>query len=166
VPGPGVPSPGVPSPGPTAPTAEQVWRNGLPASRQRRPQPLRRRAGTALSVILLVASVVVIYLRLHHAPLGVTAVAITKASNGCTVDVTGRISTTGGAGVVSYEWTFQPQLIAPRPLSQTVAAGQSAVSVTATIDGQAHGRLAQTVTLRVLGPGAGRTAAAHVIISC
>ena len=108
----------------------------------------------------------VIYLRLHHPPLGVTGVAITQVTNGCTVDVTGRISTTGGAGIVSYEWTFQPQLIAPQPMSQTVAAGQSAVYVTATIEGQQHGSLAQTVTLRVLGPGQGRDASARVVISC
>jgi hypothetical protein len=109
---------------------------------------------------------VVIYLRLHHPPLGVTGVAITQVTNGCTVDVTGRISTTGGAGIVSYEWMFQPQLIAPRPMSQTVTAGQSAVYVTAAIEGQEHGSLPQTVTLRVLGPGQSRDASARVVISC
>ena len=95
-----------------------------------------------------------------------TGVAITGVTSGCTVDVTGRISTTGGAGVISYEWTFQPQLIAPQPMSQSVAAGQTAVYVTAAIDGQQHGSLAQTVTLRVLGPGSGSQASAHAVISC
>lgn len=150
----------------TGPTAEEVWRHGLPGTRQRRPRPLRRWAGQGLTVILLIASAVVIYLRLHHPPLGVTGVAITQVSNGCTVDVTGQISTTGGAGIISYEWTFQPQLIAPQPMSQTVTAGQSAVYVTAAIEGQEHGSLRQTVTLRVLGPGLGRDASARVLISC
>jgi hypothetical protein len=161
----GPPSPTGPT-GPAGPTAEEVWRHGLPGNGQRRPQPLRRWGGTGLTVILLIASAVVIYLRLHHPPLGVTGVAITQATNGCTVDVTGRISTTGGAGIVSYEWTFQPQLIAPQPMSQTVAGGQSAVYVTAAIEGQQHGSLPQTVTLHVLGPGQGRDASARVVISC
>jgi len=173
--GPGVPGP---APGaapvlsaalpaaPAAPTAEEVWRHGLNGSRQRRPRPLLRWLSPALSVILLIASAVVIYLRLHYPPLGVNEVAITGVTSGCTVDVTGRISTNGGSGVISYEWTFQPQLIAPQPMSQSVAAGQSAVYVTAAIDGQQHGSLAQTVTLRVLGPGAGRAASARAVISC
>lgn len=172
--GPGVPA--VPAGGqaagqaagqaPTAQTAEQVWRTGLPATAPRRSRPLRRLAGPALSVILLIASAVVIYLRLHHAPFGVTGVAITQqVKNGCAQDVTGRISTTGGAGIVSYQWVFQPQLAAPQPLSQTVAAGQSAVYVTAAVQGQGHGTLAQTVTLQILGPGHG-SASAHVVVSC
>ena len=52
----------------------------------------------ALTVVLLVASAVVIFLRLHHPAFGVTGAAITQVTGGCTVDVTGRISTTGGAG--------------------------------------------------------------------
>jgi hypothetical protein len=170
--GPGVPGPSPgPTPGgapavPTGPTVEEVWREGLPAAGQRRPQLLRRRAGTALSVILLIVSGVVIYLRLHQAPLGVTGAAITQVSNGCTVHVTGRINTTGGAGTVSYEWTFQPQLTAPLPLRQTVAAGQSDVYVSAAIEAHGKGSIAETATLRVLGPGPGRDAIAHVVISC
>jgi hypothetical protein len=176
--GPGVPGPArgstpVPSAAvpaapaaPAAPTAEEIWRHGLSGDGQRRPQPLRRRLSPALTVILLIASVVVIYLRLHHSPLGVNGVSITGVTSGCAVDVTGRISTTGGPGVISYEWTFQPQLIAPQPMSQSVAAGQTAVYVTAAIDGQQHGSLAQTVTLRVLGPGSGSQASARAVISC
>jgi hypothetical protein len=151
---------------PTGPTAEEVWRHGLPGNGQRRPHPLRRWAGTGLTVILLLASAVVIYLRLHHPPFGVTGVAITQVTSGCTVDVTGRIGTTGGTGIVSYEWTFQPQLTAPQPMSQTVNAGQSAVVVTAAIEGSGHGSVAQTVTLRVLGPGQARDASARVVIGC
>jgi hypothetical protein len=166
--GPGVPGPTqrVAPAGPTWPTAEEVWRHGLPGNGQRRPRPLRRWAGTGLTVILLIASAVVIYLRLHHPPLGVTGVAITQVTNGCTVDVTGQIGTTGGAGIISYEWTFQPQLITPQPMSQTVVGGQSAVYVTAAIEGQEHGSLPQTVTLHVLGPGPRRAASARVVINC
>ena len=166
--GPSATAPAVPATPavPAAPTAEEVWRHGLPGSGQRRPGPLRRLAGTGLTAVLLVASAVVIFLRLHHPAFGVNGVAITQVTDGCTVHVTGRISTTGGAGVVSYEWTFQPQLIAPQPMNQTVAAGQTAVYVSATIDGQEHGRLAQTVALRVLGPGQARAATANAVISC
>jgi hypothetical protein len=147
-------------------TAEEVWRTGqLPA----RPGPGRRwrqRAGTALTVVLLIASGVVIYLRLHHVPLRVTGVAITaQTRSGCALDITGRISTTGGAGTVSYQWVFTPQQTAPRPVSQSVIAGQSAVYVTATIAGHGHGRLAQQVSLQILGPGQG-SASSHVVISC
>jgi len=158
--GPGVPVT-VPG-GPGEPTAEEVWRSGAP----RRKRRLRRRVGPALTVVLFIASVAVIYLRLHHPAFGVTGAAITKqVRSGCTVDVTGRIGTTGGSGTVSYEWTFQPQAGAPRPLRQSVAAGQTAVYVTAEVEGQGSGRLTQTATLRTLGPGHA-SASAPVVISC
>jgi hypothetical protein len=135
------------------------------------PAPARRRTlwrwlSPALTVVLLIASAVVIFLRLHHPPFGVNGVAITQVTSGCTVDVTGRISTSGGAGTVSYEWMFAPQLIAPQPKSQSVGAGQTAVYVSATIAGEQHGRLAQTVTLRVLGPGPARDAVANAVVNC
>jgi hypothetical protein len=161
--GPGVPAPGHPAQ--AAPTAEQVWNTGLPSA-SRRARPLRRLAGTALSVALLAASGAVIYLRVHHGPFGVTGVAITaQVRHGCTEDVTGRVGTTGAAGTVSYQWVFAPGLAAPRPLSESVASGQSAMYATAAVEGQGHGRLAQTVTLQVLGPGRG-SASAHVVLSC
>jgi hypothetical protein len=149
-----------------APTAEQVWRDGLPPG-----SPPRRRArqivSLGISVALLAASGVVIFLRLYHGSFGVTGVAITQQTKvGCTVDVTGRIDTTGAAGTVSYQWVFQPQFAAPQPLSQSVAAGQSAVYVTAAVEGHGHGTLAQTAALQVLGPGPGRAAQARVVISC
>ena len=108
----------------------------------------------------------VIYLRLHHGPFGVTGVTITEqVKKGCTENVTGRVGTTGAAGTVSYQWVFVPQLTAPRPLSQSVATGQTALYVTAAVEGQGHGSLTQTVTLQVLGPGHG-SASAHVVLSC
>jgi hypothetical protein len=162
--GPGVPVT-VPG-GPGEPTAEEVWRSGLPGGVPRRKRPLRRRFGPALTVVLFIAAIVVIYLRLHHAAFGVTGVAITKqVHNGCTTTLTGRISTTGGAGTVSYEWTFEPKLDASQPLSQSVAAGQSAVYVTAALAGQGHGSLTQTATLRTLGSRQA-SASAPVVISC
>jgi len=162
--GPGVPATG--PGGPAGPTAEEVWSSGLPGGGPRRKRPLRRLAGPALTIILFIASIGVIYVRLHHPAFGVTGVAITKqARSGCTVDVTGRISTTGGAGTVSYEWTFQPRAGAPQPLSQSVAAGQTAVYVTAAVEGQGHGNLTQTATLRTLGAGSA-SASARVVISC
>jgi hypothetical protein len=119
-----------------------------------------------LTVAAFIASVVVIYVRVHHPPFGVTGVAITsQVHRGCTADVTGRISTTGGAGTVSYEWTFKPQAEAPQPLSQSVGAGQTAVYVTAAVEGQGHGSVTQTATLRTLGHGQA-SASARVVISC
>jgi hypothetical protein len=117
-------------------------------------------------VILIAAAGVVLYLRLHHGPLQVTGVAITgQVTRGCAVDVTGRITTNGSAGTVSYQWLFQPQSQAPQPLSQSVTAGQAAVYVTVAVEGQGHGSAAQDVTLQVLGPGTG-TASVHVVVSC
>jgi hypothetical protein len=108
----------------------------------------------------------VAFLRLHHAPLTVTGVAITpRALSGCSVDITGKIGTSGGAGTVSYQWMFMPQATAPHPLSQSVAAGQTAVYVTVSDQGPVHGHLVQQVTLQVLSPGQGR-ASTHVDISC
>jgi hypothetical protein len=168
--GPGIPAAALVSqagPAQAVPTAEQVWRAGLPGGGPRRQESLFLRvAGAALTAILLIASVVVIYLRLHHAPFAVTGVAITQqVKTGCTVDVTGRLGTTGGAGTVSYEWTFQPQVETPQVLSQSVAAGQTSVYVAAAVEGQGHGTITQTATLRVLGPGQG-SASAHIVISC
>jgi hypothetical protein len=162
--GPGVP--GAAPSGQPAVSAEEVWRTGqLPGPPPRRGR-WRRQAGTALTVALLIACGVVIYLRLHHAPFAVTGVAITaQVKNGCAVDVTGRIGTSGGAGSVSYQWVLTPQAAAPRPLSQSVTAGQSAVYVTISDQGSGQGRQAQQITLEVLGPGQGR-ASTHVVISC
>ncbi len=161
--GPGVPA--GPAAVQVAPTAEQVWQAGPSAA-----APRWRRAwlvaSSALSIALLVASAVVIFLRLHHGPFGVTGVGITgQVRNGCTVDVTGRISTTGAAGTVSYQWVFSSQQAAAQPASQSAAAGQSAVYVTAAIQGRGHGRVTQQVTLQVLGPGHG-TASIPVTVSC
>jgi hypothetical protein len=151
--------------GQATPTAEQVWQAGPPGAR-----PRWRRAwlvaSTTLSIALLAASGVVIFLRLHHGPFGVTGVIITgQVRNGCTVDVTGRISTTGAAGTVSYQWIFSAQQAAPQPASQSAAAGQSAVYVTAAIQGRGHGSTTQQVTLQVLGPGHG-SASVPVTVSC
>ncbi len=147
-------------------SAGEVWRTGRLSGAPPRRGRWRRRAGAALTAALLAACGVVIYLRLHHVPLAVTGVAITsQVKNGCAVNVTGRISTTGGAGTVSYQWVFTPQVSPPQPLSQPVSAGQSAVYVTVSDQGTGHGQLAQQVTLQVLGPGQG-SASTHVVFSC
>ena len=115
-------------------------------------------------MILLVASGLLLYLRFHHAPFHVTGVVISqRTQNGCGVDVTGRISTDGSAGTVSYQWLFRSDL--PQPLSQSVVAGQKAVYVTVAVDGTGHGSASQTVTLQVLGPDP-RTTSASVLVSC
>jgi len=164
--GPGVPE-SVPG-GQGVLTAEEVWRTGLPSGQQSRHGRgrWRRRAGSALTVALLIAVGVVVYLRLHHPPLKVTGVAITsQLKDGCTVDVTGRISTTGGAGTVSYEWVLTPPSgqAAPNPQNQSLTAGQSTLYVNVAIQGV--GQLSRQVTLQVLGPGQGK-ATANVVSDC
>ncbi len=147
-------------------TAEQVWRTGRLPEPSRRPARLRRLAGAALTVILLAAAGVVLFLRFHHAPFQVTGVAITRQTKtACGVDLTGRISTNGSAGTVSYQWVFRPQVQAPQPLSQSVTAGQHAAYVTVAVEGEGHGSASQTVTLQVLGPGTG-AATKRVSVSC
>jgi hypothetical protein len=147
-------------------TAEQVWRTGRLPEPARRPARLRRLAGAALTVILLAAAGVVLFLRFHHAPFRVTGVAITQQTKtACGVDLTGRINTNGSAGTVSYQWVFRPQLQAPQPLNQSVTAGQHAAYVTVAVEGEGHGSASQTVTLQVLGPDTG-TATIHVSVSC
>jgi hypothetical protein len=162
--------PGVPAAAAVAAIgAESVWRTGRHAearSGRRRLRRMRRMLGSALTVILLAAAGVVLWLRFHHAPFHVTGVSITQQTQTtCGVDVTGRIATNGSAGTVSYQWVFRPQTQTPRPLSQSVVAGQHAVYVTVAVEGQGHGRATQEVTLDVLGPGAG-TAAQQVSVNC
>ncbi len=147
-------------------TAERIWRTGGPPEPLRRPPRLRRWFGTALTVILLAASGVVLYLRFHHAPFHVTGVVISQQTRtGCGVDVTGRITTNGSAGTISYQWLFRSDRQAPQPLSQSVVAGQQAVYVTVAVEGEGHGSASQRVTLQVLGPDQG-TASASVVVSC
>jgi hypothetical protein len=122
--------------------------------------------GTALTVVLLAASGVVLYLRFYHPPFRVTGVAISQqAKTACGVDVTGRITTDGSAGTVSYQWAFRGDRQAPQPLSQSVIAGQHDVYVTVAVEGSGHGSASQTVTLQVLGPDPG-AASAPVVVSC
>jgi hypothetical protein len=162
--GPGVPA--TPPAGQAELTAERAWLGSGPAGPSRRLARLRRLSGAALTVILLAASGVLLYLRFHHAPFRVTGVAITQQThNGCGIDVTGRITTDGSAGTVSYQWVFQPEQQPPRPLSQSVVAGQHAVYVTVALEGQGHGTASGAVTLQVLGPEA-KAVSERVGVSC
>jgi hypothetical protein len=150
--------------------AESVWRTGQrpgPPARQVRLRRVRRVAGLVLTVVLLIAAGVVVWLRFFdHPPLHVTGVGIAgEVRTGCGVDVTGRVDTNGAAGTVSYQWVFQPQTQAPQPVNQSVVSGQHEVYVTVAVEGQGHGSATQTVTLDVLGPGTG-TASTRVTISC
>ena len=169
--GPGVPASQAGFPASQAGVAaESVWRTGRrsePPSRRPGLRRLRRLLGLALTVILLVAAAVVLYLRFFdHPSFHVTGVgSLQQTRTGCTVDVTGRIDTNGAAGTVSYQWVFQPQTRAPQPLNQSVVAGQHGVFVTVAVEGQGHGIASQLVTLDVLGPGTG-TASTKVTISC
>jgi hypothetical protein len=161
--------PGVPAtpPGSSAgQTAERIWRTGTLPEPPRRRVRLRRMLGTALTVILLAASGVVLYLRFYHPPFHVTAAVISQQTKtGCGVNVTGRITTNGSAGTVSYQWLFRGDRQAPQPLSQSVVAGQHAVYVTVAVEGSGHGSASQTVTLQVLGPDP-EAASASVVVSC
>jgi hypothetical protein len=163
--GPGVPM--APEAGRAGLTAEDIWRTGLvggPAPR-RRPR-LRRALGSALTVLLLAVAAVILFLRFHHAPFAVTSAVITQQTrSGCSVDVTGEIATSGGAGTVSYQWVFKPDTRPPTPLTQTVIAGQKAVFVTVAVEGSGQGSATQSVTLQVLGPDK-KSAATSVVVRC
>jgi hypothetical protein len=162
--GPGVPM----TPEPRAGlTAEDIWRTGLVAGAGGRRKPRWRRAlGPAVTVLLLAVAAVILFLRFHHAPFAVTSAAITQQSrNGCSVDVTGKIVTSGGAGTVSYQWVFRPDSRPPQPLTQSVIAGQKAVFVTVAVEGSGQGSAAQSVTLQVLGPDK-KSAATSVVVKC
>jgi len=147
-------------------TAERVWRTGHPPTPPRRPHRLRWLFSPAVTVILLAASGVVLYGRLHHAPFQVIGVVIAQQTRtSCGVDVTGRITTNGSAGIVSYQWLFRPGREPAQPLSQSVTAGQRAVYVTVAVEGSGHGSASQTVTLQVLGADPGN-ASARVALRC
>jgi len=158
--------PGVPAAAQARQVAESAWRTGATAPPARRPRRLRWLLGSALTVILLAASGVLLYLRFHHAPFHVTGVAITQQTRTtCGVDVTGRISTNGAAGTVSYQWVITPGRQPPQPQNWSVIAGQHAAYVTAALGGSGGGTVSETVTLQVLGPDL-RTASTTVVIRC
>ncbi len=163
--GPGVPAAAAPSQ--AGVTAEQVWRTGRLPEAPRRKGRMRRTLGSALTVVLLIAAGVVLYLRFHHAAFSVSGARITSVAKtgGCGVDVTGRIDTNGSAGTVSYEWAFQPQVQAPQPLSESVVSGQHSIYVTVAVQGTGHGSTSQKVTLEVLGPDTA-SATRTVAFSC
>jgi hypothetical protein len=170
--GPGVPvatppgTPVVPPAGQAGWTAGQLSRTGRPPAALPRARRWRRRSSTAVTIVLLAASGVLLFLRLHHAPLHVTGVELSqRAGSGCQVEVSGRIATNGSAGTVSYQWTFQPGQQISQPLQQSVTAGQHAVLVTVAVEGSGHGSASQQVTLKVLSPDQ-LSAAAPVTISC
>jgi len=144
--------PGVP-PSQAGISAEQVWRTGQMPDPPKRPVRYRRMASLALTVILLAAAGVLLFLRFHHSPFKVTgAPTLSTAQNGCTVNVTGHIPTNGSSGTISYQWVFTPQSGAPQPLSQSVVSGQHDVFVTVAVQGQGHGTASEQVTLQILGP--------------
>jgi hypothetical protein len=162
--GPGVPAPEA---GDKASLkAEQIWRGGLPPGQARRPK-LRRLLGPALTVVLLAASGVVLYLRFHHTPpVQVTSVTIAQRTRiACGVDVTGRITTNGAAGTVSYQWLVQPGRRQPRPKTVSIISGQHAAQVTLILPLTGHGRASELVTLQVLAPDP-KTVSANVAVSC
>ena len=158
--------PVTPADGQAGVTAERVWRIGRPPAPPRHPHRLRQLLGSALTAILLAACGVVLYVRFHHAPLQVTGVVITQHPEArCRVDVTGRVTTNGSAGTVSYQWVFQPDRQPLQPLSQQVIAGQHAVYVTAAVKGAGHGAASRRVTLQVLSPDQG-SASTTVVLRC
>jgi hypothetical protein len=163
--GPGVPA--TPPPGRAELTAERAWHGTGPAQPpSRRRERWRRLASAGLTISLLAASAVVLYVRFHHPPFHVTGVKIThQAGNGCAMDVTGRISTNGSTGTVTYQWLLRSGQTSPQPLNQSVAAGQNAVYVTVALEGSGHGSASQKVTLQVLSPDF-RAGSAVAVISC
>lgn len=161
--GPGVPAPAADD---KASRAEQIWRGGLPRGQPRRLK-LRRLLGAALTVALLAASGVVLYLRFHHAaPVQVTGVTIAQRTRiACGVDVSGKIKTNGAAGRVSYQWLVQPGRRQPRPKTVAVSSGQRVAQVTLILPLTGHGRASELVTLQVLAPDV-EAVSANVAVSC
>jgi hypothetical protein len=155
--------PGVPAAAPgsrASRTSQPRWRSSRPSRRQ------VRLLGSALAVILLAASGVILYLRSQHAPFQVANVEIAQQTHtGCGADVTGLITTNGAAGTISYEWLSRPPRGTPRPLNQTVIAGQDDDYVTVAVPGLGHGRGSEVLTLQVLGPQS-KSASTEVVISC
>jgi hypothetical protein len=149
-------------------TAEHVWRGNSPPPPSPSPRSarLRRLGGSALTAILLIASGVVLFLRFYHPPLHVTGAAITQRTlTGCRIDVTGRVTTNGASGTVTYRWLFEPGRRQATTLNQSVTSGQHAVGVTVAVDGSGQGSASQTAILQVLGPDR-RTASARVALTC
>jgi hypothetical protein len=157
--------PGVP-PSQAGVSAEQVWRTGHMPDPPKRPVRVRALASLGLTVLLLAAAGVLLFLRFHHSPFKVSGVPVlSSAQNGCTVNVTGQIPTNGSSGTVSYEWVFTPQQGAPQPLNQSVVSGQHDVFVTVAVQGQGHGTASEQVTLKILGPNQ-ESASTVVKVSC
>lgn len=159
--------PGVPAVPPGGQATQILWRaSHKPAPPSGRHARLRQILGSALTVILLAASGVILYHRFHHVPFQVSAVVISRQTHmTCGVEVTGQINTNGVAGTISYLWLFRPGRGTPQPLSLSVAAGQDDVDVTVAIRGEGHGSASQAVTLQVLGPDL-ESASTGVVISC
>jgi hypothetical protein len=126
-----------------------------------------RLLSSALTVVLLAVSGVVLYLRFHHTPFHVTGVVISqRARIACGADLTGRITTDGAAGTVSYKWLVQPfGRQQPRVRNESVPSGQHALYVTLFLPVTGHGRASEKVTLQVLGRDP-RTASAAIVVSC
>jgi len=128
---------------------------------------MRRVLSSALTVVLLAASGVVLYLRFHHAAsLHVTGVVITHRTRvACGTDVTGLITTNGAAGSVSYQWLIQPSAGQPRPKNVSVAAGHHTAPVILVLPLKARGGASVRVTLQVLKPDF-MTTSAKVAVRC
>ncbi len=118
-------------------------------------------------MVLLAASGVVLYQRFHHAPpVQVTGVTIAQRTRiACGVDVTGRITTNGVAGTVSYQWLVQPGRRQSRPKTVSIVSGQHVAQVTLILPLTGHGRASELVTLLVLAPDP-KTVSANVAVSC
>ena len=147
-------------------TAEHVWQGGPAPAPPQRSSRLRRLGGSALTLVLLAASGVLLFLRFYHPPFQVTGAAITQRTvTGCRVDVTARIATNGAAGTVAYQWRFEPASQQATTLSQSATRGQHAVDVTVALEGSGQGSASQTAILQVLSPDR-RTASTRVTLSC
>jgi hypothetical protein len=147
-------------------TAEHIWRGSQPPASPPRSARWRRLGGSALTVLLLVASGVILFLRFYHPAFQVTGATVSQhTAAGCRVDVTGRVTTNGSAGTVTYQWLFKPGGQQATTLSQSVSSGQDAVDVTAALEGSGQGTASQTAILQVLSPDR-RTASTRVTLNC
>jgi hypothetical protein len=163
--GPGVPAPM--SGSQARQRAEHIWRGGRPPAQARRRPSLPRLLSSALTVILLAASGVVLYLRFHHSqPLHVIGLTITRRTPvACGVHLTGRIATNGAAGTVVYQWRVRPRRRQPRVRTRAFSAGQHSLPVPLAVSAKGHGTASKLVTLQVLAPDP-RKVSVRVTVSC
>jgi hypothetical protein len=119
---------------------------------------LLARAASALVPVAVIAGVLWYLAHAGGAALQVTAAHVSAApatpTCGDTIDVVGTITTNGQAGDIAYTWTRNDGQPAGGTLHESVAAGQTAVTVHLAWSVEGRGRYNGVATLDVVSPSA------------